>query len=55
MTDAQRTALTRLCERYSVPFVESDFHRPFDLPTGWVAGTVGPIYVGCDPDGSIHS
>jgi hypothetical protein len=55
MTDAQREALTDLCGRYNVPFNESDFHHPFDLPEGWVAGQVGPIYVGCSPEGQISS
>jgi hypothetical protein len=55
MTDAQREALTALCERYHVPFSEDDFHHPFDLPPGYVAGQVGPIYVGCAPDGRISS
>jgi len=55
MTDAQREALSTLCGRYHVPFIESDFWHPFDLPDGWVAGWVGSIYVGCDPDGRISS
>jgi hypothetical protein len=55
MTDKQREALTALCGRYNVPFNEENFRHPFDLPTGYVAGQVGPIYVGCDPDGRISS
>jgi hypothetical protein len=55
MTDAQRNALTALCERYHVPFSEDAFRYAFGLPAGYVAGQVGPIYVGCDPDGRISS
>jgi hypothetical protein len=55
MTDAQRTALTNLCDRYSVPFKEEEFHPRFDLPDDYVAGWVGPIYVGCDAEGAISS
>jgi hypothetical protein len=55
MTDAQRAALTALCGRYNVPFIESDFWHPSDLPAGYFAGWVGPIYVGCSPDGRISS
>lgn len=55
MTDAQREALTALCGRYNVPFNEADFGPTFGLPAGYVAGQVGPIYVGCDADGRISS
>ena len=55
MTDSQIIALGRLCERYGVVFDSSNYHPAFDLPTGWVAGWVGPIYVGCSPEGDIHS
>jgi len=55
MTDAQRNALTNLCDRYSVPFKEEEFHPQFDLPDDYVAGWVGPIYVGCDAEGAISS
>lgn len=41
MNEAQRAALVALCDRYRVPFVESDFHPTFDLPDGYVAGWVG--------------
>ena len=55
MTDAQFAALSNLCQRYEVDFDHLAFHPQFDLPTGWVAGWVGPIYVGCSPEGDIHS
>lgn len=55
MNDAQKTALTELCARYHVEFVESDFKGTFELPSGYVAGWVGPIYVGCSPEGEISS
>ena len=56
MTDAQRRALVELCDQYGVEFKESYFHRGvFGLPHGYVAGQVGPIYVGVDPDGRISS
>lgn len=62
MTEAQREALTKLCERYGGTFVESEWElNPFDLPDGYVAGWVKngkgekQIYVGCSADGSISS
>jgi hypothetical protein len=55
MTRAQREALKALCVNYDVPFTPHDFAPRFDLPAGWVAGWVGPIHVGCSPEGRIHS
>jgi hypothetical protein len=55
MTPQQSQALRELCERYHVPFVASSYRPTFDLPSGYVAGWVGPIYVGCDPTGRISS
>lgn len=59
MTDAQRAALTRLCERYGVEFDASHYRATFDLPSdyvaGWVGGTAGTIYVGVSPDGRVSS
>jgi hypothetical protein len=55
MTGKQEEALRALCERFSVPFNAEDFRPRFDLPKGYVAGQVGPIYVGCAPDGRISS
>jgi hypothetical protein len=56
MTEQQRTALRALCGRYSVEFDETAFTPAFDLPKGWVAGVVANrIYVGCSPEGDIHS
>ncbi|HEX5522800.1 MAG TPA: hypothetical protein VFX53_05100 [Pedococcus sp.] len=55
MTSEQRDALAALCERYNVDFDPDAFHPAWDLPAGYVAGWVGPIYVGCDPEGAISS
>jgi hypothetical protein len=55
MNDKQREALRTLCERFRVEFNESNYHPTFDLPPGYVAGQVGPIYVGCDEEGQISS
>ena len=55
MNQAQRMALMDLCARFNVPFNPGNYHHPFDLPDGWVAGRVGPIYVGVDPEGRISS
>ncbi len=55
MTRKQAQALESLCARFKVPFVPATFHPTFDLPEGYVAGYVGPIYVGCSPEGEIAS
>ena len=55
MNDMQRAALRRLCDGYKVEFVEANYGPAFDLPSGYVAGWVGPIYVGVDPEGVISS
>lgn len=64
MTTDQSHALEKLCERYNVPFRESDYTPAFDLPDGWVNGWIGgwiggndhrALYVGCSPEGNIHS
>jgi len=55
MTEEQEAALRDLCDRYHVPFDADTFHARFDLPSGYVAGWVGPIYVGCSPEGRISS
>jgi len=55
MTEQQEVSLRALCERYGVEFDVTAFHPTFDLPTGYVAGQVGPIYVGCSPDGEVSS
>ncbi|HEY1700736.1 MAG TPA: hypothetical protein VGG75_13570 [Trebonia sp.] len=55
MTPGQEAALRELCARYRVEFVATDYWHPFDLPKGYVAGWIGPIYVGCGPDGRISS
>ena len=53
--DTQATALRTLCERFNVPFIPGNYRPTFDLPSDWVAGWVGPIYVGCSPEGEISS
>jgi hypothetical protein len=55
LTDAQERSLRALCQRYRVEFTPAGFHRRFDLPSEYVAGWVGPIYVGCDAEGRISS
>lgn len=55
MTEAQEAALRDLCARYKVTFDPDNYHPTFDLPTGYVAGWVSNLYVGCDPDGRISS
>jgi hypothetical protein len=55
ITDAQERALRDLCDRYNVEFDPMAFRPQFDLPTGYVAGWVGPIFVGCSSDGRISS
>jgi hypothetical protein len=55
LTDAQERALRALCSRYSADFDIRNYSPQFDLPDGWVGGWAGPIYIGCDPEGNIHS
>ena len=55
MTEQQRAALTRLCERSNVLFDPEAYRPAFDLPSGWLAGWVGPIYVGVSPEGEVSS
>ena len=64
VTVLQETALSSLCERYNVQYHPEDYQQTFDLPAGWVAGWVGgaavqqthlTIYVGCSPEGEVHS
>lgn len=51
----QFEALSGLCSRYGIPF-EPDRFFPSYGSTGFVEGPVGDkIYVGCDPEGRIHS
>lgn len=54
---AQERALLRLCKDRDVPipYVSDQYGPAFDLPDGYVAGWVGSIYVGCDPEGRISS
>jgi hypothetical protein len=55
MTQAQETAIRSLCERFHVEFDAANYHPQFDLPAGYIAGWVGPIYMGCSADGEISS
>jgi hypothetical protein len=56
MNETQRDALKKLSDGYKVRFDEAAFIvNPFDQPPGFVSGWVGPIYVGCSPEGQIHS
>jgi hypothetical protein len=64
LTLLQEAALYAICERYSVAYQPEHYRPTFDLPEGWVAGWVGgieqqkvqpTIYVGCSPEGDIHS
>jgi hypothetical protein len=55
MTPEQDNALKLICERFHVPYDPANYRPVFDLPKDWVAGVVGPIYVGCDPTGRISS
>jgi hypothetical protein len=55
MTEAQAAALAELCGRYNVEFSADNFRSRSDLPDGYVAGQVGPIFVGCSPEGRISS
>lgn len=55
MTPAQYDAIRHKSWEYKVPFRPHLFSTQFDLPTGWVTGTIGPITVGVSPEGEIHS
>lgn len=64
LTNAQEEALKALCARYNAPYNPDHYVAAFDLPNGWVCGWVGgpahqetkrTIYVGCSPEGEIHS
>jgi hypothetical protein len=55
LTAAQHKRLRQACADYAAEYDPANYQPTFDLPTGWVAGWVGPIYVGCSPEGDIHS
>ena len=60
LTDAQVAALSKLCAGFGVPFDPSHYLiDSFDLPKGWAQGWLGnsrrTIYVGCSPEGEVHS
>lgn len=54
-TEQQQAALRDVCTRFNVLFDPDMFKPAWDLPEGYVAGWVGPIYVGCSPEGEISS
>jgi hypothetical protein len=55
LTLRQYLALAKLCANYKVLFDPDSFYHPFDFPAGYVTGQVGPIFVGCSPEGDISS
>jgi hypothetical protein len=64
LTEAQDVSLQRICEAFQVEYNPDHYHPIFDLPPDWVAGWVGgvaqqftrrTIYIGCSPEGEIHS
>ena len=55
MTKEQEATLRCLCDGYKVTFDAADYHPQFDLPTGYVAGWVGTIYIGVAPNGDASS
>lgn len=55
LTLEQEWAIQRLCRNYNVAYIPSKYIPQFDLPDGWVAGWIGPIYCGIDPEGHISS
>jgi hypothetical protein len=55
MTRPQEAAIRRLCDAYKVSFRPENYHPQFDLPPGYVAGWIGPIYCGISAEGEISS
>lgn len=55
LTGAQRDSLSELTARYNVAFQPSAFRPDSTCGDGWVSGPVGSIFIGCSPDGAIHS
>ena len=55
LTLEQEHAIQRKCRDYGVAYIPGHYQPAFDLPDGWVAGWIGPIYVGVSPEGGIHS
>jgi len=55
LTLEQEQAIQRKCRDYGVAYIPGHYQPAFDLPDGWVAGWIGPIYVGVSPEGGIHS
>ena len=55
LTQEQEWSIAAKSRDYGVPYEPTKFAPAFDLPDGWVAGWIGPIYVGVNPEGHIHS
>jgi hypothetical protein len=55
LTLDQERAIQGKSRDYKVAYEPTTFAPAFDLPDGWVAGWIGPIYVGVSPEGHIHS
>lgn len=55
LTIEQEWAIRDLCEAYHVAYIPGHYTPQFDLPSGWVAGWIGPIYCGISPEGDISS
>jgi hypothetical protein len=55
MTRPQENAIRGLCLAYKVAFRAENYHPAFDLPPGYVAGWIGPIYCGISAEGEISS
>lgn len=56
MNERQRKALKSCCERFGVEFHENNYRPGLGTPDDWREGWIGNhIYVGCSPEGEIHS
>ena len=55
LTREQEWAIRDLCSAYHVGYIPDHYQPAFDLPKGYVAGWIGPIYCGIDPEGNISS
>jgi len=55
LTREQEYAIRDLCRRYRVAYIPGHYTPQFDLPPGYVAGWIGPIYCGISPEGDISS
>jgi hypothetical protein len=55
LTPEQVAAIRKLCRDYHTEYRPENYTPAFDLPDGWVAGWIGPIYCGISPEGGIQS